>query len=131
MVKCNYSCNYQEYLKVHQLYLKYNVNTPVTDETYLKETTRTSPTIRATIDHRTQEIWNGNGPQFFLTQRALHLELQNFNWYSDRYDNKVNQISKILNAPYGFCIHFSVWPQMTSRGFQRSNTSFLLKFKKM
>jgi hypothetical protein len=69
-------CYNENYLK----YLKYNVKTPVTDETYLKETTRTSPTIRATIDHRTQEIWNGNGPQFFLTQRALHLELQNFNW---------------------------------------------------
>ena len=33
-----------------------------------------------TIIHRTQKIWNGNGPQFFLTQRVLHLELQNFNW---------------------------------------------------
>jgi hypothetical protein len=32
------------------------------------------------ITHRTQKIWNGNGPQFFLTQRVLHLELQNFNW---------------------------------------------------
>ena len=25
---------------------------------------------------------------------------------------------------------FLVWPQMTSRGFQRPNTSFLLKLKK-
>ena len=84
------------------------------------------------IVHRTQKIWNGNGPQFFLTQRALHLELQNFNFgQADRYDNKMSQISKILNAPYGLCIHFLVWLQMTSRGFQRPNTSFLLKLKKM
>ncbi len=41
------------------------------------------------------------------------------------------QISKILNAPYGLCIHFQDWPQITSRGFQRPNTSFLLKLKKM
>ena len=43
----------------------------------------------------------------------------------------MSQISKNLNAPYGLCIHFLVWPQMTSRGFQRQNTSFLLKLKKM
>jgi hypothetical protein len=50
---------------------------------------------------------------------------------ADRYDNKMSQISKILNAPFGLCIHFLVWPQMTSRGFQGPNTSFLLKLKKM
>ncbi len=43
----------------------------------------------------------------------------------------MSQIKKILNAPNDFCIHFLVWPQMTSSGFQRSNTSFLLKLKKM
>jgi hypothetical protein len=31
---------------------------------------------------------------------------------------------KILNAPYGLCTYFLDWPQMTSRGFQRPNTSF-------
>jgi hypothetical protein len=43
----------------------------------------------------------------------------------------MSQISKFLNAPYGLNIHFLVWPQMTSRGFQRPNTSFLLKLKEM
>ncbi len=43
----------------------------------------------------------------------------------------MSQISKFLTAPFGLCIHFLVWPQMTSRAFQRPNTSFLLKLKKM
>jgi hypothetical protein len=43
----------------------------------------------------------------------------------------MSQISKILNAPYGLCTYFLVWPQMVSRGFQRPNTSFLLKLKNM
>jgi hypothetical protein len=43
----------------------------------------------------------------------------------------MSQISKFLNAPYGLCVYFLDWPQMTFRGFQRPNTSFLLKLKKM
>ncbi len=43
----------------------------------------------------------------------------------------MSQISKFFNAPYGLCIHFLVWPHMTSRGFQRPNTSFLLKLIKL
>jgi hypothetical protein len=43
----------------------------------------------------------------------------------------MSQISKILNAPYGPGTYFLDWPQMTSRDFQRPNTSFLLKLKKM
>jgi hypothetical protein len=42
--------------------------------------TQCTKEIDTIITHRTQKIWNGNGPQFFLTQRLLHLELQNFNW---------------------------------------------------
>jgi hypothetical protein len=44
---------------------------------------------------------------------------------------KMSQISKILNEPYGLCIYFLDWPQMTSRGFLRPYTSFLLKLRKM
>ncbi len=43
----------------------------------------------------------------------------------------MSQISKILKAPYGLCTYFLDWPQMTSRGFQRPNTSFLLNLKTM
>jgi hypothetical protein len=42
----------------------------------------------------------------------------------------MSQISKILNSVWPLHTFF-VCPQMTSIGFQRPNTSFLLKLKKM